>query len=419
MVSRQVGSRSIDPLSAPTPHGVRDASRASVARIALVSTYPPRRCGIATFTADLGRAIEDREIVALHGPDDTDAVDRSAHHVIRTNVRADFAMAARSLNDCGVGVVSVQHEYGIWGDDDGEGVLEFLSALSMPAVATLHTVLRHPTVGQDRVMRGILDSTAAVVVMSKAAATILIDRYAADPSKVEIIAHGVPDLPFVHPDSVKPALGLAGRRVLLSFGLVGPSKGYESVIEVMPEVVRAVPDACYVILGATHPSLLRTEGERYRTQLEDQIIETGMTDHVMFVDRFVGQHELGRWLEAADVFVTPYPNLDQIVSGTLSYAMAAGKASVSTPYLYASEILADGRGRLVPARMPAVMGEALVELLQDHGLRETMAQRAYLHGRAMLWSRVAADYERLFTRLRSTPQSVAIMDIPAMAAPSA
>jgi glycosyltransferase involved in cell wall biosynthesis len=389
-----------------------------MARIALVSTYPPRRCGIATFTADLSRAIGHHEIVALHGPDDTGAVDQSVHHVIRTNVRADFARAARSLGDCGVGIVSVQHEYGIWGDDDGEAVLDFLAALSVPAVATLHAVLRHPTVGQDRVMRGILDSTAAVVAMSKAAATILIDRYAADPARVEIIPHGVPDLPFVQPDSVKPGLGLAGKRVLLSFGLVGPSKGYESVIEVMPDVVRAVPDACYVILGATHPSLLRSEGERYRTQLEDQVIETGMTDHVMFVNRFVGQHELSRWLEAADVFVTPYPNPDQIVSGTLSYAMAAGKASVSTPYLYASEILADGRGRLVPARMPGAMSEALVELLQDHGLREAMAQSAYLHGRAMLWSRVAADYERLFARLRSTPQSVAIMDIPAMALPS-
>ncbi len=389
-----------------------------MARIALVSTYPPRRCGIATFTADLGRAIGDREVVALHGPDDTRALDRAVHHVIRTEVRADFVRAARSLGDCGVGVVSVQHEYGIWGDRDGEGVLEFLAALSAPAVATLHTVLRHPTAGQDRVMRGILDLTAAVVVMSKAAATILIDRYAADPAKVEIIPHGVPDLPFVHPDSVKPTLGLAGKSVLLSFGLVGPSKGYESVIEIMPDVVRAVPDACYVILGATHPALVRTEGERYRTKLETMAADLGMTDHVVFVDRFVGQHELGRWLEAADVFVTPYPNLDQIVSGTLSYAMAAGKASVSTPYLYASEVLADGRGRLVPAGAPAAMGEALVELLQDRGLREAMAQRAYLHGRTMLWSRVAEGYERLFTRLRSAPPSMAIVDIPALAVSS-
>ncbi len=415
MDSRQVGSRSIDPLSAPNPCGVRDASRANVARIALVSTYPPRRCGIATFTADLGRAIGDREIVALSGPGDRVPTDHPTHHVIRTDVPSDYARAAHALNDCAVAAVSVQHEYGIWGANDGEGVLEFLAALSVPAVTTLHTVLRHPTVGQRRVMRGILDASAAAVVMSRAAATMLIDRYAADPSRVEVIPHGVPDLPFVEPDSIKAGLGMGGRRVLLSFGLVGPSKGYESVIEVMPEVVRAVPNACYVILGATHPELQRTEGERYRTKLETLAADLGMTDHVVFVDRFVSQHELSRWLEAADVFVTPYPNLDQIVSGTLSYAMAAGKASVSTPYLYASEILADGRGRLVPPGLPGAMSDALIELLQDHGLRAAMAQRAYLHGRGMLWSRVAARHERLFTRLRSAPRDMAVLDLPAVA----
>jgi glycosyltransferase involved in cell wall biosynthesis len=386
-----------------------------MARVALVSTYPPRRCGIATFTADLGRAIGDREIVALSGPRDGIPTDHPTHHVIRTDVRADYARAARALGDCGVSVVSVQHEYGIWGPNDGEGVLDFLASLSVPAVTTLHTVLRHPTAGQRRVMQGLLDATTAVVVMSKAAATILGERYTADPRRVRIIPHGVPDLPFVEPDSVKAGLGMAGHSLLLSFGLVGPSKGYEAVIETMPDVVRAVPDARYVILGATHPELQRTEGERYRTHLETLATELGMTEHVVFVDRFVSQHELSRWLEAADVFVTPYPDLDQIVSGTLSYAMAAGKASVSTPYLYATEILADGRGRLVPPGDPGAMSDALIELLQDHGLRAAMAQRAYLHGRGMLWSRVAASYEQLFTRLRAAPRDMAVLDLPVAA----
>ena len=390
-----------------------------MARIALVSTYPPRRCGIATFTADLGRALGDREIVVLDGPGTTVATNHPVHHVIRTNVRDDYGRAARALGDCGVSAVSVQHEYGIWGPNDGEGVLEFLAELSVPAVATLHTVLRHPTVGQRRVMQGILDTTAAVVVMPEAAATILVDHYTADPKRLEVIPHGVPDLPFVEPDSVKTGLGMGGRHLLLSFGLVGPSKGYESVIETMPDVVRAVPNACYVILGATHPELQRTEGERYRTRLETLVADLGMTEHVVFIDRFVTQHELSRWLEAADVFVTPYPNLDQIVSGTLSYAMAAGKASVSTPYLYASEILADGRGRLVPPGKPGAMSDALIELLKDHGLRATMAQRAYQYGRGMVWSRVAADYERLFTRLRPAPRDMAVLDLPAVAVQSA
>jgi glycosyltransferase involved in cell wall biosynthesis len=390
-----------------------------MARIALVSTYPPRHCGIATFTADLGTALGDREIVALSGPGDVAPSAHPTHHVIRTNVRGDYARVARSLRECGVSAVSVQHEYGIWGPSDGDGVLEFLDALALPAVATLHTVLRHPTAGQRRVMRGILDTTAAVVVMSRAAATILTDRYAADPRRIEIIPHGVPDLPFVDPDSVKPGLGMAGRRLLLSFGLVGPGKGYETVVETMPDVVRAVPDAQYVILGATHPELQRTEGERYRNQLKAMAADLDMTERVTFVDRFVSQDELSRWLEAADVFVTPYPNLDQIVSGTLSYAMAAGKPSVSTPYLYAAEILADGRGRLVPPGDPEAMSAALIELLQDPALRATMAQRAYTHGRGMLWSRVAVDYEQLFTRVRSAPREMAVVDLPLVALQSA
>lgn len=390
-----------------------------MARIAFVSTYPPRRCGIATFSADLGRAVGSREFVALRRPDETGGLGHLVHHVIRTDVRADYARAARALGECGVTAVSVQHEYGIWGPDDGEGILDFLWALSVPAVATLHTVLRHPSLQQRRIMQGVLDATAATVVMSKAAATILGDRYGADPARVEVIPHGVPDLPFVEPNSVKPSLGLHGRHVLLSFGLVGPSKGYEAVIEALPAVVRAVPDVRYVILGATHPELLRNEGERYRNRLQALAADLGMTEHVIFVDRFVDPLELSRWLEAADVFVTPYPNLDQIVSGTLSYAMAAGKASVSTPYLYASEILADGRGRLVPAGHATAMSDALIELLLDRGLRTAMARLAYHHGRGMIWSRVAADYDRLFTRMRMVPHDTAIRVFPAMPVPSA
>jgi glycosyltransferase involved in cell wall biosynthesis len=390
-----------------------------MSRIALVSTYPPRRCGIATFTADLGRAMGHHEIVALRRPDEVAHQGHLVHHAIRTDVRADYARVARALNACDIDAVSLQHEYGIWGPDDGGGVLDFLAALSVPAVATLHTVLRHPTAAQHRIMRGILDATAAVVVMSRAAASLLSDRYAADPTRVEIIPHGVPDLPLVEPDSIKASVGLGGHPVLLSFGLVGPGKGYESVIEAMPAVVRAVPEARYVILGATHPELLEREGERYRTRLETLVADLGLARHVVFVDRFVGRLELSRWLEATDVFVTPYPNLDQIVSGTLSYAMAAGKPSVSTPYLYAVEILADGRGRLVPPGDRAAMSGALIELLQDHDLRAAMAQRAYAHGRGMLWSRVAADYRQAFTRVRAVPRGVRALAIPAATVPSA
>ena len=380
-----------------------------MAPVAFASTYPPRRCGIATFTADLAKAMGGHAIVALRHPDEAPHDDPSVHRTLHTDVATDFATIAHSLDDSGVGIVSVQHEYGIWGPNDGAGVLDFLSALSVPAVATLHTVLRHPSVAQRDIMLGILESTAAVVVMSKAAETVLTDRYGADPNRVVVIPHGVPDLPYVESDRAKPAVGLQGRSVVLSFGLLGPGKGYETVIEAMSTVVQAVPDACYVIVGETHPGVVRTEGERYRSRLESLAAELGMSEQVVFVDRFVELGELGRWLASADVCVTPYPNLEQIVSGTLAYAVAAGKAAISTPYPYATEVLADGRGVLVQARDATAMADALVTLLQDRELRTAMGRRAYRYGRGMTWSNVAYRYERLFARLeKPTPDADAL-----------
>jgi glycosyltransferase involved in cell wall biosynthesis len=384
-----------------------------VSRIAIASTYPPRQCGIATFTADLGRGIGAREVVALRGPDDQSRFDAEVHHVIRTDVRADHTRVARSLDDCSVQVVSVQHDYATWGGDEGEYVLDFLTELSMPSVATLHSVLSQPSALQRRIMLGILASTDAVVVMSQAAASVLAQEYDADPRRIEVIAHGVPDLPLVEPDSIKPAVGMAGRTVLLSFGLLGPGKGCETVIKAMPAVVRAVPNATYVIVGATDPVILRASGEAYRRSLEALAGELGMNDHVVFVDRFVGRLELSRWLEAADVFVTPYPDLDRTVAGTLAYAMAAGKASVSTPYRYASETLADGRGLLVPPASASAMSDALVTLLSDPALRASMSARAYQHGRGMIWSQVTAAYARLFDRLAVVPRASAYAALPA------
>ena len=367
-------------------------------RNAFVSTYAPHRCGIATFTHDLAGAVGGREIVALHPADAPGPYPLEVHHRIRRDVRADYISAARALNDCGVEVVSIQHEYGIWGGDDGAYVLDFVRALRMPAVATLHTVLSKPSVSQRRVLTELIGATAATVVMSETAASLLTRTYGIAPTRVEIVPHGVPHLPLVPPDSVKPRLGLQGRRVILSFGLLGPGKGYESVIAAMPAVVKAAPDALYVVLGATHPDLLHREGEAYRRSLEASAAALGVTDHVQFVDRFVGQEELGRWLQAADVFVTPYPNLDQIVSGTLSYAMGAGKAIVSTPYAYALEQLANGRGRLYPVGSAVALGESLIDLLRDPELRFLLGRRAYAYSRRMVWSEVGAEYRRVFTR---------------------
>jgi glycosyltransferase involved in cell wall biosynthesis len=363
-----------------------------------VSTYAPHRCGIATFTGDLAAAVGDREIVALQPADRADPYPPEVRHVIRRDVKSDYLIAARALNAGGVDAVSIQHEYGIWGGEDGAYVLDFVRALCVPAVATLHTVLRTPSASQRRILAELVDAADATVVMSQTAASLLAHAYRVDTTRVEVVAHGVPHLPLVPPDSIKPRLGLQGRAVILSFGLLGPGKGYESAIAAMPAVLKAVPSAVYVILGATHPDLLRREGETYREKLEALAADLGVADHVQLVDRFVSPGELGVWLEAADIFVTPYPNLDQIVSGTLSYAMGAGKAIVSTPYAYALERLAQGRGRLVPAGATDELADALVGLLLDPALRALLGRRAYAYSRGMIWPVVGEAYRGVFAR---------------------
>ncbi len=335
-------------------------------------------------------------------------------HRIRRDERTEYVRTARALSKS-VDVVSIQHEYGIWGGEDGAYVLDFLRALEVPAVATLHTVLRSPTPGQRRVLTELMAGVAATVVMSQSAAALLTSLYGANASRLEVIPHGVPDLPLADPASVKPTLGLEGRQVILSFGLLGPGKGYELAIDALPAVVARHPAACFVVVGATHPELLRREGEAYRDALVARGEALGMTSHILFVDRFVSRDELTGWLGAADVFVTPYPNLEQIVSGTMSYAMGAGRAIVSTPYAYASELLADGRGILVPPGSPARFAAALSEVLGDTELRATLGRRAYEHSRRMVWSEVGAEYRRLFERIGAAipmqtrmPQLVAV-----------
>jgi glycosyltransferase involved in cell wall biosynthesis len=380
--------------------------RSYLIRIAFASTYPPRRCGIASFTNDLSRAVDGREIVALTPPDHAEPYPAEVHHRIRRDEWADYPRVAHTLDRCRIDAVSIQHEFGIWGGDDGEHVIDFVNALRVPAVTTLHTILRDPTPHQRRVLVELVDATSATVVMSRAAASLLTDAYGVAPARIEVIPHGVPELPMVEPDTLKAGLGLLGREVILSFGLLGPGKGYELAIAAMPAVVAARPDVRYIILGATHPDLLRTEGEAYRNSLKTEIAELRMTDHVQLIDQFVGRRELARWLEAADVFVTPYPNLDQIVSGTMSYAMSAGKAIVSTPYAYAAELLAGGRGLLVEPGSVTSMSDAFIGLLSDPRRRNAMGAAAYAHSRGMIWPEVGASYRRLFARVIGLPAMV-------------
>ena len=301
-------------------------------------------------------------------------------------------------------VVSIQHEYGIWGGDDGEYVLDFVRALRVPAVATLHTVLREPTPHQRSVLTQLVSAADSTVVMSRSAANLLTSGYDVDPRRLQIIPHGVPNVPLASSAAVKPWLGIADRDVILSFGLLGPGKGYELAIEALPAVVADHPSVLYVILGATHPDLLSTEGEAYRQSLVDKVEHLGMGDHVQFIDRYLNRVELIQWLQAADVFVTPYPNLDQIVSGTLSYAMGAGRAVVSTPYTYARELLADGRGVLVAPASSVALAEGLNAVLGDAKLRAAIGRRAHAYTRGMTWSAVGEEYESLFASLARPAQ---------------
>jgi glycosyltransferase involved in cell wall biosynthesis len=364
-----------------------------------VSTYPPRRCGIATFTLDLAGVSGSHEIAVLHPTDGPDVYPTEVRHRIRRDVRGDYRRVAMALNQSDARVVSVQHEYGIWGGSDGEFVLDFVAALNKPVVATLHTVPHAPSPGQRRVLMSLIDASAASVVMSRSAAALLARVYGVNPAGLDVVPHGVPQLPLVEPDTVKPRLGMRLAPMILSFGLLGPGKGYESVIEAMPSVIQADSSAYYVILGATHPELLRREGEAYRNKLKDLAQVLGVADRVLFVDRFVSRAELGTWLTAADIFVTPYPNPDQIVSGTLAYAMSAGKAIVSTRYSYAVEMLEAGRGMLATSDSASALAESLREVLLDRELRNRLGRRAYEFSRAMVWAEVGTRYGRIFDRV--------------------
>ncbi len=371
-----------------------------LSRIALIGNFPPRRCGIATFTADTRDALVGAQpglAVDVYAMDDgqgASARDPGVSH-LRQNEAGDYAMAARQINRSDTQIVWLQHEFGIYGGRDGGMVVDFVDAIAVPVIITLHTILEKPSPNQRRIMHALIARADVLIVMAEKGRKILTDCYAAPAAKIRLIPHGIPDRPYVDPGAAKQVLGqdlgFAGRSVILTFGLLSAEKGVGDMIEAMPAITAARPDALYVVLGASHPHVVAHSGSSLRDGLAARAAELGMSDHVRFIDQFVDLGQLTRYLQASDVYVTPYHNPDQITSGTLSYAVGLGKPVVSTGYVHALELLGDGTGILVPFRSPEALAAAVSGLLVDDAKRDQLARRAYRVGRSMTWSRYAAS----------------------------
>jgi glycosyltransferase involved in cell wall biosynthesis len=375
-------------------------------RIAVIGNSLPRRCGIATFTTDLQRAISDARpnlevaIVAMTDHDQTyDYPDSVALQIKDDSIEA-YVRAAAFLNAGRFDIACLQHEFGIFGGEAGGHILELLSRLTVPVVTTLHTVLAKPTAAQRAVMDRIVEASSKIVVMANKGRDLLRSVYRVPDEKIEVIAHGIPDFPFVEPDAAKASLGFEGRSVILTFGLLSPSKGIEVMIDAMPSILKRRPDAVYVVLGATHPNLVRDQGEAYREGLMTRVRELGVEDHVVFLDQFVDQAALLEFISMCDVYVTPYLNEAQMTSGTLAYSFGLGKPVVSTPYWHARELLAEGRGILVPFADPVGISDAIAQLLTDDRRRQAMREQAYAASRSMTWERTAERYITAFDNAR-------------------
>jgi len=370
-----------------------------------LGSFPPRECGIATFMKDVVDSYDATfgtrsGVVAIDEPGAEGRV--YPDQVVASLVQADhesYRRVADFVNAYPCDVLNIQHEYGLFGGDDGAWILELIAGVRKPVVTSLHTVLPDPSPEHLKLARAICATSTAIVVLSETGRDVLIDRYGVDPSKVRVVHHGVPDVPFRDTVDAKKRLGFAGRMTISTFGLISRGKGLEYAIDAMLAVAQLHPEALYLILGQTHPVVRRNEGESYRRELEASIAKNGLAENVKLVDKYLDYDELITYLSASDIYLTPYLNPVQIVSGTLAYAIGCGKAVVSTPYLYAQELLAHGRGFTVPFRDASAIATTLVALLDDPELRETTQRRAYKFGRRMTWPNVAHGYGELFTEL--------------------
>ena len=370
----------------------------SIRTIAFLGDYLPRKCGIATFTSDLLRSVAARHprTSCFAVPVNDMAGCYQYPDVVRFEIEEQdlnsYRHAADFLNTGNVDIVSVQHEYGIYGGPAGSHLLALLRELKAPVITTLHTVLLKPNADQYRVMQKLIAHSTRLVVMTERGKTILQEVYQAPPDKIDLIAHGIPDVPFGTPDSYKGQFGVGGKKVLLTFGLLSPNKGIEHVLHALSDVVAEFPDVVYIVLGATHPNELRTRNETYRLGLEAIAKKNNLENHVIFRNRFVELNELTEFIGAADLYVTPYLDEAQITSGTLAYAFGAGRAVISTPYWHAADLLKDQRGILVPFADLKAIAREVTALLHDETRRKAMSDNAYKLGRSMVWSNTAGLY---------------------------
>lgn len=370
--------------------------------IYFVATYPPRNCGIATFTYDLAHAVASEigtpgfQVVAVNNPLQDRNYPAEVAFEIGQNQIHDYRLAADYINVSRAGVVSLQHEFGIFGGPEGRYINHFLGNLKRPIVTTLHTVMKEPNEGYRKSLSDVADLSHALVVMSRQSETILREIYHVPKHKIHFIHHGVPDVAFIDPNFHKDRFDVEGRTVLLTFGLLNPNKGIETVIEALATVVKRFPRVAYIILGATHPEVKREHGEAYRLSLQRMVARLGLEQHIFFHNRFVSHDELCQFMGACDIYVTPYLSKEQSTSGPLAYALGMGKAVISTPYTYAEEMLAGGRGKLVEFNDPEHMAQTVMGLIENEAERHRMRKKAYELGRQMTWKNVARRYVDVF-----------------------
>jgi glycosyltransferase involved in cell wall biosynthesis len=380
-------------------------------KIAFISSFPPRQCGLATFTNDVIKAVTGQfpsfePVVIALGEPGLNGPGRKYPPLVNfrldQNDRAAYTRAASFINQSGIELLCVQHEFGLYGGEAGEWLVELLRQVKVPVVTVLHTVLAEPEAAYRRVTLELVKLSKKLVVLTHTARRLMQAVYKVPSRQLAVIYHGVPDVPVMMTGVAKTRLGLEGRRVLSTFGLINKGKGIEYAIEALPPLVERYPDLLYLVLGQTHPQVRQQEGESYRHSLEERVAKLGLQNHVRFVNRYLDFDGLCQYLSATDIYLTPYLGRDQIVSGTLAYALGFGKAIVSTPYLYAEEALAEGRGLLVQWCDSQSISAALLELLSNPGRFRQIQKAAYDYGHQMAWPNIGRQYGNLFLELNGS-----------------